>query len=291
MTSKFIPGWLKSLAQKILAVAEPAGRLHTRPLPPNRPEQDSQALTVMSANLWHDFPRYRHQAERLEAFAQMAEAEKADILLLQEVARTPELFADEWLAKRLDMACVYSRANGHENIGFEEGLAVLSRFKLRKTYLQQLKPAITPFIHRLALGAVVETPFGKIHAFSVHLALLRRQNARQLQHLRSWIAHIASEEAALVGGDFNAHESTRQMIQTRKSWMDIFRQIHPDADGTTHELHWPWGGSLSQQRLDYIFLQPGNQRWLILDSRHLVSLVRPHSDHRAVLARLRLQAG
>jgi endonuclease/exonuclease/phosphatase family metal-dependent hydrolase len=291
MTSKFPESWLIRLAKKIQAVAEPASLLHTRPLPPDQPERSGKELTVMSANLWHDYPRYRRISERLEAFACMAEAEEADLILLQEVSRTPDLHTDEWLANRLDMACVYSRANGHETIGFEEGLAVLSRFQLSESHLQQLRPAFTPFVHRLALGTTVETPFGNIHAFSVHLGLLRRQNARQLQHLRNWIAHITGGDSALVGGDFNAHESTQQIIQTRKSWMDIFRHIHPHADGTTHELRWPWGGALSQHRLDYIFLQPGKHKWVILDSRHLVSPDKPHSDHRAVLARLALQAG
>jgi endonuclease/exonuclease/phosphatase family metal-dependent hydrolase len=291
MINNLIESWLIRLAMKIRAVAEPVGLLHTRPLPPDQPERSGKELTVMSANLWHDYPRYRRIAERLEAFACMAEVENADLILLQEVSRTPYLHADEWLAKRLDMACVYSRANGHETIGFEEGLAVLSRFQLSEGHQQQLKPDFTPFVHRSVLGTKVATPFGNIHAFSVHLGLLRRQNALQIQGLRNWIAHITGGGSALVGGDFNAPESTDQIIQTRKSWMDIFRHLHPHADGTTHVLRWPWGEAISQHRLDYIFLQPGNHKWVILDSRHLVSPNQPHSDHRAVLARLVLQTG
>jgi hypothetical protein len=35
---------------------------------------------------------------------------------------------------------------------------------------------------------------------------------------------------------------------------DTFRLMHPDADGTTHELHNPWGRVIKRSRLDYIFL-------------------------------------
>jgi endonuclease/exonuclease/phosphatase family metal-dependent hydrolase len=284
-------GWLKGLVKKILAVAEPVGFFHVHPLPPNQPEQNSKILTVLSANLWHDFPRYRRMSERMEIFARLAEAEGANIILLQEVSRTPKLNMDEWLADRLNMACVYTRANGHASIGFEEGLAVLSRFRLSKPFLQELKPAFSPFVHRLALGARVETPFGNLPVFSVHLGLLRRQNARQLQNLKNWITQVTGGGSALVGGDFNAHETAPQILQTRKSWLDIFRQLHPRADGTTHELRLPWGGLLSHRRLDYIFLQPGRQIWTILESCHLVSPGNPHSDHRAVLARLEFPKG
>jgi exonuclease III len=44
----------------------------------------------------------------------MVESEAADIVLLQEVARTTKLKVDEWLAERLGMGYVYARANGHE---------------------------------------------------------------------------------------------------------------------------------------------------------------------------------
>jgi endonuclease/exonuclease/phosphatase family metal-dependent hydrolase len=68
--------------------------------------------------------------------------------------------------------------------------------------------------------------------------------------------------------------------------VDTFRHLHPDADGTTHELNWPWGGRLRRHRLDYIFLSSQGQAWRAIEARHLVTPTEPHSDHRAVLARL-----
>ncbi len=44
-------------------------------------------LTVVSANLWHDWPRFRRLKERLEVFVRLIEEQQADLILLQEVAR------------------------------------------------------------------------------------------------------------------------------------------------------------------------------------------------------------
>jgi endonuclease/exonuclease/phosphatase family metal-dependent hydrolase len=271
---------------KAVGVTEPAGRIAIQNAPQNAPAQRCGVLTVMSANLWHNWPRYWRLQERLESFARLVEAEKADIILLQEVSRTPDLRADEWLAQRLNMAYAYSRANGHKTIHFEEGLAVFSRFPLSTLYLQQLDNSANPFVRRMALGATIETPCGNLLAFSVHLGLLRRQNATQLKHLRAWIKELARDQAVVVGGDFNAHETRPQIHAARASWLDTYRHIYPHTDGTTHELRWPWGSTLRRQRLDYIFLQPGKPGWKVLEARHIHAADSPHSDHRAVLTRL-----
>jgi endonuclease/exonuclease/phosphatase family metal-dependent hydrolase len=242
---------------------------------------------VLSANLWHDWPRHRRLPERLEALARLVEGENVDVVLLQEVARMPSMHADEWLAERLGMSAVYSRANGDaEAIGFEEGLAVLSRYPLSEPRARPLRPSLTAFVRRMALGVEVLSPCGPLTAYSVHLGLLPGVNADQLDHLRLWVSLGPVGRPAFIGGDFNANEDTPQMRRARGSWMDVFRHLHPHADGTTHELHWPWGAALKRSRLDYLFLQPGVHRWQVLEARHLTSDSQPHSDHRAVLARL-----
>ncbi|MEK7312328.1 MAG: endonuclease/exonuclease/phosphatase family protein, partial [Chloroflexota bacterium] len=202
-------------------------------------------ITVLSANLWHDWPKHRRLFERLESFAELVKSERADIVLLQEVSRTPSLHVDAWLARQLGMASIYSRANGHETaIGFEEGLAIFSRFPLVELHLRQLGMRSNPFVRRLALGAEIDTPFGNLLAFSVHLGLRRRHNAAQLSDLRTWVAGITGSLPALIGGDFNAHERSPQIVHTQRTWLDTFRHLHPEKDGTTHELRWPWGSLL-----------------------------------------------
>ena len=283
-----LPGMraLLPAARRAMAVAGPPGQLSLQPLPAFIPVREYNTLNVLSANLWHDWPLHRRQRQRLESFARLVEAERADIVLLQEVARTAELRVDEWLAQRLGMAYVYSRANGHAAIGFEEGLAVFSRFPLTTPHFQQLESGSNPFVHRLALGAMVNTACGGLWVFSVHLGIPRRQNSRQLSKLGKWVTDVAGTSSALIGGDFNASEHTSQIVRAQRSWTDTFRFLHPTADGATHELRWPWGDPFHRSRLDYIFLRPGDRRWSVIEARHLDAPAGRHSDHRAVLVRL-----
>jgi endonuclease/exonuclease/phosphatase family metal-dependent hydrolase len=278
---------LPEFVKVAMSVAEPAGRVTFQSQPYPVPVEGCNVFTVLSANLWHDWPRFRGLEKRLESFAQLIEAEKADLILLQEVARIPSLKADEWLAQRLQMAYVYSRANGSTKIGFEEGLGVFSRFPLKRLpFVRHMGRTCNPFVRRLALGVEVDTPCGEIMAFSTHLGLMHKQNAHQLRELHGWVKQITSGRSAIIAGDFNAPEHTHHIKHIRSFWRDTFREIHQHGHAATHEIRWPWGGAILSHRLDYIFLQPGQPEWQVVDVQHLQAADKPHSDHHAVLARL-----
>ena len=278
---------LPELVKVAMSVAEPAGRVTFQSEPYPIPAEGCGVLTILSANLWHDWPRFRGLERRLESFAELILSEGIDLALLQEVARTSSFQSDEWLARRLGMAYVYSRANGSRKIGFEEGLAVFSRFPLKQLpHLRQMGRACNPFSRRLALGVEVDTPCGEIMAFSAHLGLMRKQNAHQLRELHNWVGEITDGRSAIIAGDFNAPEHTHQIKHVRSTWLDTFREIHQHGHAATHEIHWPWGGVFISHRLDYIFLQKGTPAWKVIDVQHIDAPDGPHSDHRAVLARL-----
>jgi endonuclease/exonuclease/phosphatase family metal-dependent hydrolase len=171
-----------------------------RDQPAHWPGQRGAALTVLSANLHHDWPRHRQIQQRLEALSQLIEKEGVDLALLQEVSRTQTFHADRWLSDRLGMAYVYTRANGHEGgIGFEEGLAIYSRYPLKSPTLTELTP-VMPFTRRIGLGAQMETARGSLPVFSVHLGVVPGQNSNQLKQLRQWIGSQTGDKAALIGG-------------------------------------------------------------------------------------------
>jgi endonuclease/exonuclease/phosphatase family metal-dependent hydrolase len=284
--------WLRPfhrLAQAWLGVSKLPGRLtgvsaRARRAREQRPGED---VVIVTANLCHDWPRYRRTTSRLEAFARLVEDARADVVLLQEVARTETLWVDRWLADRLGMDYLYSRVNGHrETIGFEEGLAVFSSLPVEGVRTRRLSDpgSVT---HRLALGARLQPRQGPLWVFSVHLSLRRRKNARQVSELERWVGDVAGGASAVVGGDFNAHETTPQMARARRTWLDAFRLLNPIGDGTTHAIRWPWGAPLRKLRLDYLFLRHGEPGWQVIESRRLDSSPDRHSDHSAVLARLR----
>ena len=278
---------LSRWADRIISVAEPAGRTFMSTVAGGEGEHECKALTVISGNLWHDWPRFRDIEKRLESFARLVERENGDVLLLQEIARTGTFKADEWLADRLNMSYVYSRANGSEKIGFEEGLGVFSRFRMQKfPYIRQVSRLTNPFVRRLALGVEVNTPCGEVLAFSVHLGLLRDQNATQLNDLRQWIHRLAEGRSAIIGGDFNAPDRSRQIRKVRSFWNDTYWDAQTRGQSETHSLKWPWGERLISHRLDYIFLQHGEPAWKVREVHHLEAPEIPHSDHLAVVARL-----
>lgn len=264
--------------------------MHLRRTPPPSFKPECTQLTIISANLWHDWPFRRRLSERVESFAQVVENNNADIILLQEVSRSPEIKVDEWLADRLRMAYIYSRANGSAEIGFEEGLAILSRYPIRNPIIKLLGDQPTTFVRRIALGAQIITPCGGLLAMSVHLGLLSSRNISQHTDLYHWVDHLPGDEPILIGGDFNAHETSLQIEQIKSTWLDTYRHLHPAGDATTHELRTPWGSTFRRRRLDYIFLRRFKPNWRILETTHLAARGKPQSDHRIVLTRLAITA-
>lgn len=278
---------IKPVAMRILSPAEPS----TRVLIKNEPEHGvtdipGKHISILSANLWHDWPRHRYLQQRLECFVKLVKEENIDIILLQELARTQNFATNEWLGNELGMAYVFSRANGSsKGIGFEEGLAVFSRFPISEPRLAQLSIQSNPFVRRIALGATISAPEGEFLAFSVHLGLIGRQNKIQLSRLMKWVERESRNTAAVIGGDFNAREHTEQIRAAKNSWHDSYRDINPEGDGFTHQLKWPWGGNIIQSRLDYLFMKKGEKPWAILEARHIEMKGCKISDHKPVLIR------
>src|SRR5690606_8914056 len=87
-------------------------------------------LRIVTLNMFHGWPGFTYQDARVDLIVRELEARDPDIVFLQEVPRTRRHgFAVEALARRLGRNHVYVRANGnHDIIGFEEGVAILSRF-------------------------------------------------------------------------------------------------------------------------------------------------------------------
>lgn len=281
------------VAKRIISVTEPSGRISIMDDPENHGERISdEHVSILTANLWHDWPRQRRIRERLDRFVELVQKEAVDILLLQELARTKDFKTDRWLADQLGMAYVYSRANGNaREIGFEEGLAVFSRFPIKKPRLAELSDHKNPFFRRIALGTSIEVNGGDLLAFTVHLGINGRQNESQFYRLANWVEEQSGNVPAVIGGDFNASETTSQIRSAQNSWHDSFREINPEDDGYTHEIQWPWGGTLTRSRLDYLFLRKGDFPWRVDEARHVEMKDCSVSDHTPVLIKARIPTG
>lgn len=242
-------------------------------------------LTVMSANLWHDWPRQHRWAPRLQAVADLASGHGVDVLLLQEVARTRTLQADGWLARRLGMSHGYARANGSARaFGFEEGLAILSRYPIIEVRTRRLTR--NPAVRRIGLGAALDTPFGRVTAVCVHLGLVHSRQAHQMRVLRTWLDEMSGSEPAIIGGDFNATPAHRGISALRREWVDTFQHARPNQESTTHRRRSARLG-VRERLIDYVFVrQPAGAPWTVVDAAHVDGPSGGHSDHRAVIAQL-----
>lgn len=278
---------IRRIIIQVLSVVKPSGRVFLVPKPESGAENTgARSITIMSANLWHDWPRNRKLKERLECFVQLVLNEDVDILLVQELIRTYEFQADKWLSERLGMAYIYSRSNGNDQgIGFEEGLAIFSRFPIKNHRLAQLSDPTNPFSRRMALATNIETQWGDFDVYSVHLGILSNQNKVQLTRLKEWVDEQSGRLPAVIGGDFNADEDTSQMRSIQRTWRDSYRSLNPTGKDHSHELRWPWGNMLRKSRLDYLFFRQDSDQLIIDEARYIDTLECPLSDHRPVLAR------
>jgi endonuclease/exonuclease/phosphatase family metal-dependent hydrolase len=275
---------------RVISVAKPSGKVYIVPKPNHQiVDANVQGITIMSANLWHDWPRKRRLDSRLRCLVDIVEKEKVDVLLLQELSRTSDFHVDQWLSDRLGMAYIYSRTNGNASeIDFEEGLAIFSRFPIKNHRLAQLSDQANPFSRRMALGTSVESSLGEFDVYSVHLGLSGRQNKKQFFRLREWVDRNSKLTPAVIGGDFNAGENSPQVRETSEFWKDSFRYKNPDRTEFSHELRWPWGGVINRSRLDYLFMRQGKNSWKIEEAWHVNIENCPLSDHRPVIVRASL---
>jgi len=281
---------IKPIIKRVRSVVRPSGKVHIIAEPRfSAANTEEKPLTFLSANLWHDWPRNRRIRARLQCFVDLVLNEDVDILLIQELMRTKDFHADKWLSDRLGMAYIYSRSNGNaQEIGFEEGLAIFSRYPIRSHRLAQLSDQNNPFSRRMALGTSVETNLGELDVYSVHLGLLGRQNKRQFFNLKKWVEEQSGRMPAVIGGDFNAQENTSQIRSAKRSWYDSHRSMNPDGNEHSHELRWPWGQVIKRSRLDYLFLRRGMRAWEVDEARHINTDGCPLYDHRPVLVRASL---
>ncbi|MFZ5809066.1 MAG: endonuclease/exonuclease/phosphatase family protein [Chloroflexota bacterium] len=236
-------------------------------------------MTILSANICHTWPRRNFPAQRMDDFVKMVHHYQADILLLQEVWRSDMIHMHRWLANKLSMNLAYSRTNGDQrHIGFEEGLAILTRFPILATRQKYLRSSLHPFARRQALAAEILTPCGKLWTASVHLSIAPWRNRRQILELSHWLASVT--DTAVIGGDFNAPDTSTRIKNLKQIWTDTLRWIHPAAeDVTTHQVELPLGKKI-RQRIDYLFLKQDHPHWKILDAGRI--LTHHVSDHLAI---------
>jgi len=265
-------------------------RLQARLAPAQTGAPTPHHLQVMTLNLWHDWPLHRRLDARLDQVATTIRREGADVVCLQEVPDAPDFpETARRLADRLGMAYAYGRANGDRaNFGFEEGVAILSRYPLQSPQVIEVQPRVSPFVRRVVLRTFVQTPAGQVAVYCTHLTTLPWRNPVQVDWLHQFVAHDAGGRTAIVAGDFNAAGDSTQIQMLASDWLDTFRVANPRDNGYTYTLVLPVIGTLLRHRIDYVFLVPGRSGGRVVASRRLFANGNSPSDHLGVLTTLAL---
>lgn len=219
-------------------------------------------LRIATLNTLHGYPSFTNLGMRFELIAKELDKHKLDIVFLQEIPWKKEIgLAVERLNDQMQLNYVYIRANGnYQLIRFEEGLAIFSRFPLRDPKFTEIFPRSNIFEHRAALAVIADTPYGPINLITTHLSWSKKPeiNEAQIESLKLFINTLETH-TTILGGDFNAHENSRQIRVLSENWIDVYRQKNPKVSGETcclnHELIGNKQAGRFFVRADYIFLK------------------------------------
>ncbi len=245
----------------VLSASRPGGRAEGCPAGCSTAAQRAEGpLRVMSLNVLHGFPRFKHLSRRLDLIAAEIRRQDADIVCLQEVPWTLRLGSGaKYLASRTGLNYLTLRANGNRwAILFEEGEVILSRYPLHKPAVVELRPAPGLFEHRVALHATAVTPWGDLRVFASHLTAGNPGlNQDQAAALQSFVTATGSGPA-IVAGDFNATDDSPQIRALGGVWIDTYRAANLGDPGFTCCIDNLTAESEQlEERIDYLFLVPG----------------------------------
>jgi len=264
---------------------------------------------LLTCNLFHDLPRFRHLERRLDFVAAEVAAHRPDVIALQEVSRSA-LAGDAGasLAARVNVRCAnapyrldYARADGtgEGEHAFEDGLAIMSRLEacapvevLKFDAQVRLEAEVAGHRYRLpddriAMRTRYRIPNGiELQVCVTHLTdssetaagvAIRLQQARELV---AWLKHAGNPSwPLLLAGDFNdVPDSGTIAAITGAGFLDLWRAAGSGPGFTNDrgdiDIESPHGGH--NQRIDYLFFRPGRGRsseiaevGLFLDRPHL----------------------
>jgi endonuclease/exonuclease/phosphatase family metal-dependent hydrolase len=194
-----------------------------------------QTLRVLSFNVWHGYPGPGAREERYARIRELIVETEPDLVLLQESWATRRFGRlAERLGTELGFGHAYARANGSlRYLGFEEGLAILSRHPLSGVRRVSLGPRTPAWEMRAALGAVVTLPGGEeLEVWNTHLSHSSAVGREGQAH--SLASVLADTRVALLAGDMNAGVASPALAAFRSV------ALHPLlSDGIDHVLGSP----------------------------------------------------
>ncbi len=235
-------------------------------------------LLIVSLNMHGELNSEKVLAE----FERHERIRHADILLLQEAegdSRKSRELVDR-LSRSMGLPFVHMPEETLST-GSGDGLAVISRFRLKETAVMPLKryDLLVRSRHRIALAQTVEAPLGDIRLFNLHLD--SRVNPEQRLDQLSTVLDAANPVTGpvIIGGDFNTGDfhwiaHVLPIPENRSQRDALLKRMAASGFQTPFESTGPTYDQLGMQ-LDWIFFRK---------LRSLAAGTQPidFSDHRAI---------
>ncbi|MGH7899438.1 MAG: endonuclease/exonuclease/phosphatase family protein [Candidatus Binatia bacterium] len=237
------------------------------------------SLKVLTFNVFHDYPFFRHFERRLKLLEDGLAAERPDVAILQEVSvshdhgHLTERLVEALGKQGFRLRSAYAAANGSIKDGgsFEEGSAVLSRWpivavearRLAADHLVERESHGYRFQEsRIALRATIEVaPDVRLDVFGAHVtdfAPAAGASARRLQieDLARFVVERPEHRfPAVIGGDFNARpESDDIGWLCQSGFEDLCVANEPGLTNDANDRDLEGFDDTSDQRIDYLFV-------------------------------------
>jgi len=248
------------------------------------------ACTILTLNIFHDLPMYRHLRRRCELIAKSIAAHRPAVAALQEVVRSTgsgdigAAIRDrvnhlcEGELYRLDYAIADGAGDGE--FSFDEGVALLSRLEVdgpaeSLKYRAQVEMATEVAGHRyrlpddrvairrrFRLESGTELDFYVSHLTdrpeSIDGLAVRTMQARELA---GWAAGSGTETTAILAGDFNdVPDSVTITTLKRAGFIDLYEAFGSGRGYTNDRDDIDLNAQIAthNQRIDYLMLRPAS---------------------------------
>lgn len=285
----------------------------------NESAYESGELLVVTYNMLHGFGNRLNQQTlglRLTLLAEEIIRLKPDVVLLQEVSVTQEFrycnVADalrrkvngELESEGISYNSVFFAAHGSKLIGFYEGEAILSRYKISGAEKHRFAAqAITPPESRIAVRATLEVGRRRIDVVSTHLTNQKESFAGESVVVRQAVelSHLIDlwsreREMVIVGGDFNAVPDSDAIAAFLEGGaVDVWQVKGGSLDATSLAGEVDEAEAGLYKRIDYLFVVGNREDFTIsevakfLDFPRYANETYPSlwaSDHAGVIARI-----
>lgn len=214
-------------------------------------------LTMLTINLWHDFPSFSNLDARTQMVADFIKARKPDMVAAQEVGESGII---KNRCKVIGEKAGYEYrwvSEGGLSVVFSEGPCVLSRWPIVDSKSVSLPhPQQSGLVLRQAIAARVQWRHGLLTMVSTHFSNgADAANDRTDQAVKAYglVREYAGALPVFMGGDFNSTPDTAAMKFLRGeqavgnvsgAMLDSWHEARPQEPGET----------ASEGRIDYLYV-------------------------------------